>query len=97
MTSPFTNGPLVQYVDTQVLHTGDVEDFNNLVLEAETTPSRDRHFFPLTNGLKLNAKKTERIFLGTRQFVPKTPARTTTQKPCTTLRHLHDFRDVSMS
>ncbi len=62
MSSLFTTGPLVQYVDTQFLHTGDVEDFNNLVLEAETTPSRDRHFFSLTNGLKLNAKKTECIF-----------------------------------
>ncbi len=46
------------------------------LLEAETTLSRAPQFI-LTHGLKLNAKKTQCIFLGTRQLVPKIPANTT--------------------
>ncbi len=46
MSSHFTNCLLVQYADdTQFLHTGEVEELNTLVLEAETTLSRARHFF----------------------------------------------------
>ncbi len=71
MSSHFTNCLLLQYADdTQFLHTGEVEELNTLVLDAETTLSRARHFF-LTRGLKLNAMKTQCIFLGTRQLVPK--------------------------
>ncbi len=77
MSSHFTNCLLVQYADdTQFLHTGEVEELNTLVLEAETTLSRARQFF-LTHGLKLNAEKTQCIFLGTRQLVPKIPANPT--------------------
>ncbi len=65
MSSHFTNCLLVQYADDmQFLHTGEVEELNTLLLDAETTLSRARQFF-LTHGLKLNAKKTQCIFLGT--------------------------------
>ncbi len=51
MSSHFTKCLLVQHDDTQFLHTGEVEELNNLVLEAEATLSRARQFL-LTNGLK---------------------------------------------
>ncbi len=61
MSSHFTNCLLIQFADdTQFLHTGEVEELNTLVIEAETTPSRARQFF-LTHGLKLNAKKTHSV------------------------------------
>ncbi len=94
MSSHFTNCLFVQYAeDTQFLHTGEVEELNTLVLEAETTQSRARQFY-FTHGLKLNSKKTQCIFLGTRQLIPKIPANTTitfhntTIKPTTHVKNL---------
>ncbi len=46
MSPHFTNCKLLQYSDdTQFLHTGTVEKLNHLILEAETTLCRARHFF----------------------------------------------------
>ncbi len=94
MSSHFTNCLLVQHADdTQFLHTGEVEELNTLVLEAGTTLSRTRQFF-LTHDLKLNGKKTQCIFLGTRHLVPKIPANSaitlhnTTIKPNTHVKTL---------
>ncbi len=103
MSSHFTNCLLVQYADdTQFLHTGEVEELNTLVLKAETTLSRARQFF-VTHGLKLNAKKTQCIFLRTRQLGPKIPANNTitlhntTIKPATHVKNLGVHFDTYMT
>ncbi len=68
---------LVQYADdTQFLHTGTPADLNTLITDAQNTLEGARKYF-LENGLKLNAKETQCIFLGTRQIIPKIPDNTT--------------------
>ncbi len=103
LSSHFTNCQLVQYADdTQFLHTGTVEQLNNLILEAETTLCRAR-LFSLTNGLKLNAKKTQCIFLKTRQLIPQIPENTnltlnnTTIKPTSHVKNLGVHFDTYMT
>ena len=65
-----TNCHLVQYADdTQFIHTGTPSQLNLLISEAERTLHRAREYF-LMNGLKLNTKKTQCIFIGTRQLIP---------------------------
>ncbi len=77
LSSNFNNCTLVQYAgDTQFLHTGTLESLNNLISNAEHALKAARTYF-LKNGLKLNAKKTQCIFLGTRQIIPKIPENTT--------------------
>ncbi len=96
MSSHFTNCLFVQYADgTQFLHTGEVEELNTLVLEAETTLSRARQFF-LTHGLKLNANKTQCIFLGTRKLVPKIPANTTVTLHNTTIKPTSHVKNLGV-
>ncbi len=66
-----TNCHLVQYADdTQFIHTSTPSQLNLLIAEAERTLHKAREYF-LTNGLKLNTKKTQCIFIGTRQLIPK--------------------------
>ena len=68
-----TNCHLVQYADdTQFIHTGTPSQLNLLISEAEQTLHRAREYF-LKNGLKLNTKKTQCIFIGTRQLIPMIP------------------------
>lgn len=68
---------LVQYADdTQFLHTGTVAELNTLIRNAQHTLDTARKYF-LENGLKLNTKKTQCIFIGTRQLIPKIPVNTT--------------------
>ncbi len=67
------NYHLVQYADdTQFIHTGTPSQLNLLIAEAERTLHRAREYF-FINGLKLNTKKTQCIFIGTRQLILMIP------------------------
>ncbi len=67
---------LVQYADdTQFLHTGTPANLNTLITDAQNTLESAWKYVS-ENGLKLNAKKTQCIFIGTRQ-IPKIPDNTT--------------------
>ncbi len=68
---------LVQYAaDAQFLFTGTLADLNALIRDAQNTLETARKYF-LGNGLKLNAKKTQCIFIGTRQIIPEIRENTT--------------------
>ncbi len=96
LSSNFTNCTLVQYADdTQFLHTGTLENLNYLIYNAELTLKTARTYF-LKNGLKLNAKKTQCIFLGTRQIIPKIPENTTLKFHDTTIKPSSSVKNLGV-
>ena len=67
---------LVQYADDcQFLIRGKVEDINDIVNTAEETLTKAKNYFD-KNGLLINPKKTQCIFIGSRQNVSKIPEET---------------------
>lgn len=68
---------LTQYADdTQFLHSGTVEDLNQIIKDTENTHDKCRDYF-LKNGLMCNSSKTQCIFIGNRQLLSKIPPNTT--------------------
>ncbi len=68
---------LLQYADdTQVLHTGTINEPATLIKNTEDTLRTIKMYF-LRNGLMLNASRTQCIFIGNRQLLPKLPVNTT--------------------
>ena len=64
---------LVQYADDcQFLIKGKVEDVNEIVNKAEDTLVKAKDYFD-RNGLLINAKKTQCIFVGSRQNISRIP------------------------
>ena len=64
---------LVMYADdAQFIHTGKVDNISELIRRAEETLAKARRYF-LENGLMIIAKKTQVIFIGTRQILSKIP------------------------
>jgi len=62
---------VIQYADdTQLLHTGDVDNISELIAEAENVLSIVKLYFQ-RNGLLLNENKTQRIFIGSRHCISK--------------------------
>ena len=60
---------LVQYADdTQILLDGDINNLENLIEKAIDVLNIAKRYFQ-ANGLLLNAKKTQCIFIGTRQYI----------------------------
>ncbi len=68
-----------------VLAHRDFREPKQLDLQCLTHAKTARTYF-LKNSLKLNAKKTQCIFLGTRQIIPKTPENTTLKFHDTTIK-----------
>ncbi len=67
---------IIQYADdTQFIHTGSIDRLQDLIQRGEDTMSRAQHYFN-SNGLLLNAKKTQCMFVGSRglmsQILPNT-------------------------
>ena len=68
---------LVQYADdTQVILSDSINNLNVLMQKAETILLNIRKYF-LSNGLLLNASKTQCIFMGSSQYVSRIPMDTT--------------------
>ncbi len=64
---------LIQYADdTQFLHTSDNKEVDNLIHKTEVTLKCLNKYF-LMNGLMLNSKKTQCIFIGSRQIFAHVP------------------------
>ena len=60
---------IIQYADdTQILIEGDINDMEELIRRAEKILMQAKSYF-LTNGLLLNEKKTQLIFIGSRQYI----------------------------
>lgn len=67
---------VVQYDDdTQFLYTGNVRELDCLILKTEDTLTSIERYF-LSNGLMLNASKTQCIFIGSRQLLSHVPSNT---------------------
>ena len=58
--------------DTQFLHADTINNLENLVSKTEETLCNMKQYF-LLNGLMLNSKKTQCIFIGNRQFLSRIP------------------------
>ncbi len=64
---------LIQYADdTQFLHTSDSKEAASLIHKTEVTLKCLKKYF-LMNGLMLNSKKTQCIFIGGRQILAHVP------------------------
>ncbi len=68
---------LVQYADAiQFLHSNTIDKLDHLINDTEVTHAKCRQYF-LKNGLMLNSTKTQCIFIGNRQLLPRIPPKTT--------------------
>jgi len=64
---------LVQYADdAQFIHSGEINNIEELVERAEETLTLTKQYFD-RNGLLINSKKTQCIFIGTRQYISRIP------------------------
>ena len=67
----------VQYADdTQFLHSGTIENLNEVIKDTEYTLAKCRDYY-LQNGLMFNSSKTQCIFIGNRQLLSNIPPNTT--------------------
>ncbi len=67
---------LVQYADnTQVLHTGTVNNLEDLSVKIEETLTKANHYV-FGNGLMINPNKTQCIFIGNRKLLSRIPDNT---------------------
>ncbi len=74
--------PIVQYADDiQFLHADTINYLNDLISNTEETLLNVKHCF-LRNGLLLNPKKTQCIFIGNRQLLAQTPPNTIIDCDC---------------
>ena len=63
----------VQYADdAQYLHSGRIENIAEIVERAERNIVKVNQYFS-DNGLKMNANKTQFLFIGSRQYISKLP------------------------
>ncbi len=67
---------LPQYADdTQSLHSGTIEDLNQIIKDTEDTHAKCRDYY-LKNGLMFNSSKTQCTFIGNRQLLSNIPPNT---------------------
>ena len=67
---------LVQYADDgQIIHSGTIDDLPELIRRVENTLSLAKTYFD-KNGLLVNAKKTQILFIGNRQLIAHIPPNT---------------------
>ncbi len=71
--SEHVNSFIVQYADnTQLLHTGTVDNIYQLIKDTESTLKQCKRYF-LRNGLLLNSSKTQCILIGRCQLLAAIP------------------------
>ncbi len=64
---------IILYADnTQFVHTGDINNIEDLIRNVEADIAKAKLYFNM-NGLVLNAKKTQCMFLGQKNFYPRSP------------------------
>ncbi len=86
----------MQYADdTQFLLTGTLADLNAFISDAQNTLGSAKKYF-LGNGIKLNSKKTQCIFIGTRQISPEILENTTLTFHNSTIQPSCQVKDLSV-
>jgi len=64
---------VVQYADdTQFIHSGNIDDIPDLIRRTEETLRMAKNYFN-KNGLLINSKKTQCIFIGVRHYISRIP------------------------
>lgn len=98
----FNDCQIIQYADdTQFIHSGNIENLDELIHKSEETLKQLRLYFN-TNGLMLNTKKTQCIFVGTRGLLAKIPEDThlnvdgTQISPVKSVKNLGVYFDSNM-
>ena len=93
---------VIQYADdTQFIHTGTIENIQDLIKKSETTLSKIKEYFHL-NGLMLNTSKTQCMFVGSRFHIAQIPRDTCIQVdntsivPSTSIKNLGVYFDSYM-
>lgn len=67
---------VLQYADdTQLIHTGTIDKLDELILRGENTLALTKNYFH-ANGLMLNTKKTQCMFVGSRKYISEIPPNT---------------------
>ncbi len=96
------NGLLIQYADdTQVLHEGSIDELESLTHNTQINLNNVKKYF-LRNGLMLDSKKTQRIFIGSRQLLTRLPLNTEIKLddeiiiPTSCVKHLRVYFDRYM-
>ena len=94
---------LVQYADdTQFIHKGSLENLANIINEAEMTLANAKEYF-LRNDLMVNPKKTQCIFIDSRQLLSYIPENVVIQigdtsiRPSTYVKNLGLYMDPYMT
>ncbi len=93
------NWEIIQYADdTQFVHTGSIDNLDDLIYRSEETLKLAKTYFN-NNGLMLNTKKTQCMFIGTRGLLSKIPPNTHLKMngneivPCSSLKNLGIYFD----
>lgn len=93
----------MQYADdTQFIHSGTLDTLPHLITQAQTTLATAKDYFN-TNGLMLNSKKTQCLFVGTRTMIKRIPENTTIKfnntsiTPSTHVKNLGIHMDCHLS
>lgn len=94
---------VIQYADdTQFIHTGNLDEIQELINKGEETLLKAKRYFNL-NGLMLNTKKTQCMFIGSRGMTARIPQNIHLQVdndqiiPSTSLRNLGVYFDTNMT
>ncbi len=94
---------VIQYADdTQFIHTGNIDRIQDLIRRGEETLSKAKRYFQL-NGLMLNTKKTQCMFIGSRGMTSQIPQNIHLQVddskiiPSTSLKNLGVYFDAHLT
>ena len=94
---------VIQYADdTQFIHTGSIDTIQDLICRGEETLSKAKKYFNL-NGLMLNTRKTQCMFIGSRGMTSQIPQNihlqvdNSTIVPSTSLKNLGVYFDTNLT
>ncbi len=103
LSESITDCEVVQYADdTQFIHSGTLDSLPHLITHAQATLTRAKSYFNI-NGLMLNSKKTQCLFVGTRALTKHIPENTvimfdnTLITPSKYVKNLGIYMDCNLS
>lgn len=103
LSKSLPNTLVFQYADdTQIIMTGNIEGLDELIRKAENILLRVKTYFQI-NGLLLNEKKTQCMFVGSRQYISRIPEDTIINfngsviKPVKVVKNLGVYMDQYLS
>ena len=87
---------LIQYADdTQIIISGNPRELDDLINKGETALNDAKRYFQL-NGLNVNEKKTQCMFIGSRQLISRIPPNTKINFGSTPIIPLHTVKNLGL-